>query len=67
MDLSIDSLMFGVIFSCMGFAVLQIGRKRDDVKKIAIGILLMAGTFILGSEWYTWIGATGLLIFAFYP
>ena len=67
MDMSPASMAFGIIFGSLGFAILQIGRKREDAKKIIIGVLLMGMTFVLGSEWWTWLSATGLTIFAFYP
>lgn len=67
MDLSPETLAFGIIFGSMGFAVMQIGRKREDAKKILIGVILMAMTFVLGGDWYVWVVATILLVLAFYP
>lgn len=59
--------MFGIIFGSMGFATMRIGRNRDDTKKIIIGVVLMGLTFVVGSTWWSWPLAFGLLGFAFFP
>lgn len=67
MDLSPASLMFGIIFSAFGFATMQIGRKREDAKKIVIGVVLMGLTFVVGSTWWSWPLAGILLGVAYFP
>ena len=67
MDFSPASMMFGILFGCFGFATLQIGRKREDTKKMLIGVVLMGLTFVVGSTWWSWPLAGGLLALAFFP
>ncbi len=66
-DLSPASLAFGIIFGCAGLATLQIGRRRDEPRKIVIGVVLLGLTFVTGSTWWAWPVAAVILVAAYYP
>ncbi len=67
MDLSPASLAFGLIAGTIGVATLQIGRRREEPRKIVLGVVLLGLTFVVGSTWWSWILAVLLVAGAYYP
>ena len=59
-------VVFGVLFGPIGFAMVQIGRKRADFKLAGCGGALLGGTFLASGEWHEWIGAILLVVLGFW-
>lgn len=67
MDFSPASIAFGLVFGLFGFATLQVGRRRQEARKIVVGVVLVGLTFVVGSTWWSWPLAAAILAAAYYP
>ncbi len=65
MDLSPASLLFGVVYGCLGFAMLQIGRKRSSAPLLLLGFAVVGLTFVVGSTWWSWLLGAALVFAGF--
>ena len=54
MDLSISSVMAGLIFSSIGLWMLRRGRVKGDNRIVVIGVLLMGYSYLTPNPWFDW-------------
>ena len=56
-----SSLMAGIVFSGVGFVAWRMGRRRDDARRMLLGVALMGYPFVVpDGPWWTW--GTGIVL-----
>ena len=51
MDLSVGTIMCGVVFGGVGFSAFLYGRKQRSAKPMVLGALLMVYSYVIPNLW----------------
>lgn len=65
-DISMSTLFAGVLFGALGFAGWQIGRKRQSMGKMLIGVALMVFPYVVPDGIWVWLVGAGLTVALYY-
>lgn len=65
MQISVSSLIAGILFSSIGLWMLREGRKKFDNRIVVLGVLLMAYSYFTPNPWFDW-GVGSALCYAAY-
>ena len=62
MDMSLSSLFGGIVFSAVGLIGWKIGRSRNSIPKMIIGVALMGFTFVVPGDLWIWAVGSALTV-----
>lgn len=65
-DISMSTLFAGILFGALGFAGWQIGRKRQSMGKMFVGVALMVFPYLTPDGITTWAVGVALSVLLFY-
>lgn len=66
MNLSVSSIVAGLIFSAVGLWMFRAGKDKGDTRLIVIAVVLMVYSYFTPNPWYDWGIGAGLCGLAYH-
>lgn len=67
MDIGFSTILCGIAFGGVGIAVWRQGRKAQDMRKMALGVALIAFTYVVPGDVLPWVVGCVLTGLVFWP
>lgn len=65
MDLSVSSLIAGLVFGVFGFYFIKQGKQEANFRRLFFGIGLLSYSYFVPNPWLNWALGVALLVFAY--